>query len=226
MLKKIKDFGINFSKSIGIIVLYLLLQIILGALYENLLNSSNEFISNCSLMLIYTLLLLIIGLFFIPNLVEQFHYFKKENIKIAFKNWGLGFLCMFVSNLYLTYFIGNIASNEASNRELLIASPILSIIIMVVLAPALEEIVFRLNLKRTFKNKYVFCLVSALLFGGMHLVSASSLKELLYIIPYGSLGFFFAKAYYETDNIYTSIFAHMFHNGLSVLIILMGMALL
>lgn len=226
MLNKIKDFGIKISKALGVIALYLFLQIILGALFADVLNSSNEIISNASLMLIYALLVLIISLFFLPTLIDNLHDFKKENIKIAFKNWGLGFLCMFVSNLYLTYFIGNIASNETSNRELLMASPVFSIIMMVVLAPILEEIVFRLNLKRVFKNKYVFCLISALLFGGMHLISASSLKELLYIIPYGSLGFFFAKAYYETDNIYTSIFAHMFHNGLSVLIILLGMAFL
>ena len=65
-----------------------------------------------------------------------------------------------------------------------------------------------------------------LLFGGMHLLSASSLKELLFIIPYGSLGFFFAKAYYETDNIYTSIIMHIFHNSLSIFFILLGNALL
>ena len=215
MLNKIEDFGIKISKVLGIIALYFVLQIIFGALFADVLNSSNEFISNASLMLIYALLVL-----------DNLHDFRKENIKIALKNWGLGFFCMFVSNLYLTYFIGNISSNEASNRELLMASPLFSIIMMVVLAPILEEMVFRLNLKKAFKNKYVFCLVSALLFGGMHLISATSLKELLYIIPYGSLGFFFAKAYYETNNIYTSIFAHMFHNGLSVLIILLGMAFL
>lgn len=226
MLNKKKEFGIKISKALGIVALYFVLQVIFGALFADVLNSSNEIISNASLMLIYALLVLIISLFFLPILIDNLHDFKKENIKIAFKNWGLGFLCMFISNLYLTYFIGNIASNEASNRELLMASPVFSIIMMVVLAPILEEIVFRLNLKKAFKNKYVFCLVSALLFGGMHLISATSLKELLYIIPYGSLGFFFAKAYYETDNIYTSIFAHMFHNGLSVLIILLGMAFL
>lgn len=225
MKDRIKEFFINFKNVAGIIILYFFLQILFGALFNSLLNSNNAFISNCSLMLVYLLIVLIIGLFFLPKLINDISDFKKENIKIAFKNWGLGFLCMFVSNLYLTYFIGNIASNEASNRALLMDSPLFAIIIMVILAPALEEIVFRLNLKRLFKNKYAFCIMSALLFGGMHLIGAAG-KELLYIIPYGSLGFFFAKAYYETDNIYTSILAHMFHNGLSVLIILLGTALI
>jgi len=40
--------------------------------------------------------------------------------------------------------------------------------------------------------------------------------EILFIIPYGSLGFFFAKAYYDTNNIYTSYLAHFFHNLLSL----------
>lgn len=225
MENKIKEFLANLGKVIGIVFMYFFLQIIFGAFFNDILNSKNPFISNCTLLLVYALLVLIIGLFFLPKLINDIAYFKKENIKIAFKNWGLGFLFMFVSNLYLTYFVGNIASNEASNRALLTASPEFAIILMVILAPALEEIVFRLNLKRAFNNKYVFCIISGLLFGGMHLIGASG-KELLYIIPYGLLGFFFAKAYFETDNIYTSILAHMFHNGLSVYIILLGMALI
>lgn len=225
-VKKIEEKVIAVGKCLGIFALYIFLQLILGDLFGNLLNSNNEFVSSFSYLLIYILMILIISLFFFNTLIADLKTFKKENIKIALKNWGLGFACMFVSNLYLTYFIGNIASNEATNRELLATSPILSILLMSVIAPLLEEIVFRLNIKKAIKNKYVFCIISALVFGGMHLLGSSSLKELLYIIPYGSLGFFFAKAYYETNNIYTSVLAHMFHNGLSILIILLGMVLL
>lgn len=221
-VKKIEEKVISVGKCLGIFGIYIFLQIALGALFGDLLNSSTDLISSVSYLLVYILMILIISLFFMNTLIDDFANFKKENIKIALKNWGLGFACMFVSNLYLTYFIGNIASNEATNRELLANNPILSILLMVVIAPLLEEIVFRLNIKKAFKNKYVFCIISALVFGGMHILGSSSFKELLYIIPYGSLGFFFAKAYYETDNIYTSIIAHMFHNGLSVLIILLG----
>lgn len=226
MYDKIKEKVRVIGKSIGVLFLYLLLNMILGAIFGDLLTSTNEIISSISYILIYILMLLIISLCFSKTLIEHILTFKKENIKIAIKNWAIGFGCMIISNLYLTYFIGNIASNEASNRTLLMSNPIVSFLIMVIIAPLIEEIVFRLNLKKIVKNKYVFCIISALLFGGMHLFGAVSLKELLYIIPYGSLGFFFAKAYYETDNIYTSVIAHMFHNGLSVLVILLGTGIL
>lgn len=225
-VKKIEEKIISIGKVIGIFALYLFLQIAFGALFGDLLSHKNGLISSIAYLLIYILMILIISLFFIKSLTDDFMSFKKKYIKIAFKNWALGFTCMFVSNLYLTYFIGNIASNEATNRELLSTNPILSILLMVIIVPLLEEIIFRLNIKKAFKNKYIFCIISALIFGGMHLIGSSSLKELLYIIPYGSLGFFFAKAYYESDNIYTSVLAHMFHNGLSVLIIILGMVLL
>lgn len=226
IIKKIENKLKDIGKVIGIIFLYFLLQVILINVFRDCLTSDNKIVYTITELSLYLILIIVISLFFIKDLVKDFHEFKKSNIKIAFKNWGLGFLCMFLSNLYLTYFLGNIANNEASNRAFLTANPILAFLLMVFLAPALEELVFRLNVKKGFKNKYVFCFASALLFGGMHLLSSASLIELLYIIPYGSLGFFFAKAYYETDNIYTSILAHSFHNCLTVIIILLGTALL
>ena len=226
IVKIIEEKFKKIGKMIGIIFIYYLNMIVLLNLCRDILNSSNTFISYTTNLLIYFLDLLIVSLFFLPTLVDNLYSFKKENIKIAFKNWGIGFLCMLISNLYLNYFVGNMATNEVSNREFLFANPIISVLLMAIVAPILEEVVFRLNIKKAFKNKYVFCIVSGLLFGGMHLLSSTSLKELLYIIPYGSLGFFFAKAYYETDNIYTSIIAHMFHNSLSIFFIFLGTALL
>lgn len=226
IVKIIEEKFKKIGKMIGIIFIYYLNMIVLLNLCRDILNSSNTFISYTTNLLIYFLDLLIVSLFFLPMLVDNLYNFKRENIKIAFKNWGIGFLCMLISNLYLNYFVGNMATNEVSNREFLFANPIISVLLMAIVAPILEEVVFRLNIKKAFKNKYVFCIVSGLLFGGMHLLSSTSLKELLYIIPYGSLGFFFAKAYYETDNIYTSIIAHMFHNSLSIFFIFLGTALL
>ena len=52
---------------------------------------------------------------------------------------------------------------------------------------------------------------------------STSLIEILYIIPYGALGFFFAKAFYETDNIFSSISVHMIHNTIAVLFAYLAM---
>jgi len=127
---------------------------------------------------------------------------------------------MFLFNLIISLFTQNIASNEEYNRELLGKMPIYAVTAMVIIAPITEEIVFRLSLKRSFKNKWIYAIVSGLLFGLFHLLSASSLIELLYILPYGTLGFFFAKSVWETESIYSSILPHITHNALIITLLL------
>jgi len=76
-----------------------------------------------------------------------------------------------------------------------------------------EELVFRKAFKDAIKNKWLFIIISGLIFGGMHVVgSYTTITDLLFIIPYSCLGFAFAAAYYNTDTIFTSITLHMIHN--------------
>ena len=125
---------------------------------------------------------------------------------------------MFIANILISSFVGGVASNEEANRTLLGAYPISSIISMVFLGPLIEEITFRASFKKAFSKWYTFAIVTALI---QSFFISFDFRELLFLIPYSSLGFFFAKAFYETDNIYTSYLAHMFHNGVCVLILLL-----
>ena len=70
---------------------------------------------------------------------------------------------------------------------------------------------------------------TALLFGGAHMLSAftigditSNYFQILYIIPYSGIGYFFAKSYIETDTIFTSVTTHVLHNSLSVCLVLLS----
>ena len=85
-----------------------------------------------------------------------------------------------------------------------------------------EEIVFRKCFKKAFPNKWIFIILSALVFGSLHVITTmTSPLELLYIIPYGALGASFAMMYQKTGTIYTSVAMHMFHNtALTILSIL------
>jgi len=139
-------------------------------------------------------------------------------MNIAFKNWVIGLIIMFISNIIINMIIGNIASNEELNRSLLLSTPIYAVTAMVLIAPLTEEIVFRLAPRKAFTKKWPYLIYSALLFGGLHLLSSKSLIELLYIIPYGALGLVFAKSFYETDNIFSSITVHMIHNTIAVIV--------
>ena len=51
----------------------------------------------------------------------------------------------------------------------------------------------------------------------MHLLSASSIVELVFLVPYSALGCAFAYMYYKTDNIFVPMSFHMMHNTIIVL---------
>ena len=80
-----------------------------------------------------------------------------------------------------------------------------------------DEIVFRLELKNKYKNKYLFIILSSILFTIPHLLSNTKLIELIYFIPYFILGYTFSIIYYKTNNIYSNILAHILHNTVIVI---------
>ena len=217
-MDKIKKIGIAFL----LFVLYVVLSVYMDQTFKICFNSTNPWISNVSLILSNIFILLVVSLAFLPTLIEDIKKFKKDDVKNAYKNWFFGLLIMYASNIIIISLIKNIASNESYNRELLFNMPIYSIVVMAIVAPLLEELIFRLSIKDIFKNKWVYATVSGLIFGLMHMTTITKPIELLYTISYGSLGFFFAKSVYETDNIISSMIAHITHNSLIIAILLLG----
>lgn len=210
----------NIIITLIVTFLYFCLSYILSFAFGEAFLSKNNVISSISLILANIFILLMIILFFVPKLVNDAQTLTKDNLKLAYKNWIFGLIIMYVSNIIILLINKDIAANEATNRAILEQSPIYAILVMVVIAPIIEELIFRLSLKNIFNSKYLYCIFSGLIFGLLHLTSATSLIELLYIIPYGSLGFFFAKTLYDTDNIYATIMTHITHNALIIFILL------
>ena len=169
------------------------------------------------------LLMLILLFIFKKKIIGDFKDFKdnfNRNIDIGFKYWFIGMLLMVGSNLVIMILTPNkVSNNEDAVRSLIEASPYLSLIVTAIFAPILEELVFRVGLRESFKSKYIFCLASGLIFGLLHVIfSYTSLIDFLYVIPYGSLGFVFAMMLYDTKNIYTSMAMHMAHNSFFTII--------
>ncbi len=228
-------------KAFGIILLYLVLvptfvTIIFKIFIKDINNLSMAILVN---LISYFIDIVIIYLIYHKSLKEEWKRFIKNfkaYAKIALQNWAKGFLAMFLFNFLIILVYHNMAANEESNRQLLEQLPIFSLISMIFLGPFFEEITFRKGFKKAFDNPKTFLIVTSLLFGGAHLITSfdlhsfdafvKSLPQLLYIFSYGSLGYFFGKAYYETDCIFTSILAHVLHNGLTVFILLLSASLL
>ena len=129
---------------------------------------------------------------------------------------------MYISNTIINSFTHTIAENEAVNRESLNNDLVNSLLSMIVIAPLCEEIMFRGSFKNSLKNKYIFCLFTAFIFGLTHVIFSD---DIIYIIPYALFGYYLAKLYYETDNIYNSIIMHMWYNLVCIIIILLGAVL-
>ena len=168
-------------------------------------------------------LLLILLLIFRKDIKKEWKIFKDnflENIDIGIKYWLIGLGIMMVSNIFINVFLQlGQAANEQAVQGMITSLPWLMLINAGFIAPCTEEIVFRKGFKKAFPNKYAFIILSALVFGSLHVItSMTSPIELLYIIPYGALGAAFAYMYQKTNTIFTSISMHMFHNTALILL--------
>ena len=213
---------------------FLIVPSVCAILLNKSLQSSNFWIYNLAYLSIYIITFLIVLLITHKDIIKQFKDFihnPKKCLNKGFTYWSYGFIIMMISNLIITSLVGNIAVNEQTTRETLLSSPLYAIPAIVFFGPFLEEIIFRFSLRKAFTKEITYALTSAVLFGGLHVLTAideftlaslfSHIHEFLFIIPYGSLGFFFAKAYYETENIFSSIIPHMLHNTFSIILILL-----
>ena len=175
------------------------------------------------LLISYVLLTIYFIIIYKKYLKEYIKKFKLKNIPTILLYWILGFIFMMISNYIINYLIipNGLSNNEAGNRELLFNNKLIYSIILCIFIPILEEITFRLEFKKNIKNKKIFLLVSSISFALLHILSTTKLIELLYIIPYLILGITFSKIYIKTDNLISSIIAHILHNTTNVIILLL-----
>lgn len=231
MKNKIINKILMILKSITIILLLLLSSSILFSILG--INPNNISDKTYTLYLALSELLLMIILFIIyrKTIIEDFKKFKKDingNLELAFRYWTIGFSIMLISNLFISLILGKtISGNEEIVRNYIDPSPLLMAISTVIFAPINEELTFRKSLRDALKNKWVYALTSGIIFGGLHVISYINVpSDLIYLLPYSSLGIAFALLYYKTNNIFSSISMHTMHNLLSIIIYLLGASLI
>lgn len=214
----------SIIKQFFIIVLYILIAGVVGYFCSKDMSSSNFILANLSSIFVELVILTIFILIFRKTIIPDFYDFKtnaKKYINNYWHYWAIGLFVMIISNLIISSFIG-MPSNEETNRNLLSELPLYSMIAMVIFAPITEELMTRIILNKSFKNPYIYALLSGLIFGSLHLVVATSTAELFYIIPYSALGFAFALIYRKSNNICANIFFHSLHNFIALVLIFIG----
>lgn len=173
----------------------------------------------------------------VPLLIICFKNYKelKTNLNDFIKNFKtyikkyliIGIIGIIIMNL-LTIIINKttniLVTNESSIRYYMKNSNIIFVIIASgILTPLFEETIFRLNFKNIIKSKYLFLLTTSILFSLMHILSIQNTIELLYLIPYITMGFTLGFIYYDSNNIFNSILIHCINNiGTIIIYILLG----
>lgn len=168
------------------------------------------------LLILMTLIFVYLKKFVIDlkDFKKKFKFYFNNYIKFFFLNIGL----MMIANILISSIVNTSITNQKYVEALLFKYPIYAIISAIIIAPFTEELIFRLNFRNIFKSNILFIIISGLVFGSMHFMSAKSIQELLYIIPYSIPGCVFAYTLTKSDNIFVPISLHMLHNTLMIVL--------
>ena len=179
-------------------------------------------------------LLIISVLIYRKDLQKDFNEFKcnwKNKILFSLKLFGI-FILLKISSGFLASFLAVIfnieltsSENQMAINDLLEQFPVLIIFGAVVFAPIYEETLFRFGFKKVINNKYLFILVSGLLFGFIHIFPTDLNLGLALIqaVPYVTMGLCLAYYYQKTNNICYSILLHFYNNLLSMMLLIVMM---
>lgn len=147
------------------------------------------------------------------NFISKIKYYFNE----YFRYWIIAYLLMIICNIIIQPFIGGIAKNEEAVQNIIQTDPFYAFIATVLIAPFVEELIFRFSIRKIINHDWLFIIVSGLFFGGMHIIGqADCWQDWLFILPYGIPGSVFAYAYVKSKNIFVPIILHAIHNGFSV----------
>lgn len=187
-----------------------------------------------SLVNFLTYLALIPAIFYLLKVEFTQDYLEFKLIK---NEWFLiimvGYLYLILGNvlsMYASEFIGTligIVPSEAVNQMTIIRSlegpgAIFMFLSAVLMGPIIEELIFRKSIFGLIKNNKLALVVSAVIFGSIHLIGESSiLNALVNGISYYVMGFIFGYIYLKNNkNIIAPIAVHILSNLISILAIL------
>lgn len=180
-------------------------------------------IAVCIITLLVTLLLAK------PFLKNEFQKLKtKFAILIVFKNLAFSYIAQIIIGTILDFFITNQNANQSAVENIISNQLLAGFFLTVIFAPIVEEIVFRGVIFKALRRKNNFviaALISGFIFGAIHILNEILVGDwimIFYIFIYAAMGFFMAKTYEETDNIYCAILFHLISNAIAFTLLVIG----
>ena len=222
MITRTKENDFKYClKGVAVIFIYFLFSI--GQEFPFILLHINVADLPSHIVIIYSLAveLLMISLIFCifdKDFKNAWKDIKQNHLKYFnkyLKYYIISVIVMMAANMLINVLGGGMSTNETTIRNEFNIFPLYTFISAVILAPILEESVFRLAFRSIIKNDFLFITISSLIFGGLHLIG-TPINELLplYLLSYCSCGIAFAYMLKKTNNIFVSMFFHFMHNGL------------
>lgn len=217
-----KNYITNALKGIGTILFYFFFSTILLIVlnYFNIKPAEFSQVNKIIYLLIEAIFMLFIMiLIYYKEIKSEFKDFKENFLKYfnEYKGyWPTMLFLMIIANIFVSFFTTDISNNEETIRTILhsgIPGFVYTSITCTLIAPLMEELVFRKSIKKIIPQKYLFILTSGLFFGSMHVIGQTEhLIEYLHIISYSIPGFVLATAYQKSNNIFVSTSIHFCHN--------------
>lgn len=232
-----KDNVKNIFKLIISFVLFFNLSLVITCIFKLVgINFSDfNYIDYACLNTFIELIMFVVVLLFYKKYLKKDLVLFKLNKKDYIKKIVSYFLIFLVvkygialfSSLLLVMLGSDLVTSENQEAVVNLAKklPFMMMISTSLLAPFVEEGIFRLGIRKVINNKYLFILVSGLIFGFMHIFPTELpiYVALIESLNYVTMGLLLAYIYNETDNIYVVVIIHALNNLLSMLMILATM---
>lgn len=222
--KKIPKLEYKKSKKSEIVLSIILIVVycsdfIIGQILSNL---STTFIR--IFVVTYYISLYVLAIFSLKSVIKEDIKLFKNNFKPYMKFIMAMYIIMKIVVVAIllikTVIIGNgTSTNQQAINQLPIA---LTFVLAVIWAPLVEETIFRVSLRRFIKNDKIFVIISAIIFGGIHVLSEPSIVDALTnSIPYVLMGGCLAYTYKKTNNELCSILVHGVYNLIDVCLMML-----
>lgn len=212
-------------KGIITLVLYFLYPFFLGYLLPSVIESSA---AQIVFRVVFDVVFIsIFVMLYKDELKKEFKMFKKKPFKLV----GTSLLFLLLSIILMAFSTGivsKITNGYVPHSQLGINSlwpktPLYAVWLTFIVSPFTDEITFRKTFKDIIPSKVIYVVLSSLTYGFYMIgYSASSLNDILCIIPYSLFGGVIALSYLKSKTIVSPILIRILYSGWMLLGVVLG----
>jgi membrane protease YdiL (CAAX protease family) len=200
----------NIFGSIFATICLFIIEIMFIAAFNNFIE--DPFVAYCAVYAIFILIIYIKERKTIDSNIRNF----KNDIKGKVKNIIIVTTTLLLAEFILNYVLIKLLGHGPTNNDLIIDAlknnnVFIFMLYSFILCPILEGLFFTYPYKNN-KNKLAAYISMSIVFALMHITSATSLFDTLYLIPYLCMTFAFNYGFYKTNNVFVSIGVHTINN--------------